>query len=232
MHDLRPCRNKECKAITGSASTAGFNKKQRWNALEMQPIPTNMEAAALDTSSNHEDASSSWDDLYSIDWMPKDFFLKFRQHVEGYQIGLNLELDTSGSNACKSKLVLKPISEDRKWKVLFEPKQADLRLLTKKIPVGPFLSLQVGLGHEFHNHTTGWTWKVTSAYGGDGVSQIRYKTSLPILPGFDFRIGWNAEYVLPDIHGGLGTGEPIIGMNYGRLYGSIERVEAIFTHRG
>lgn len=193
-------------------------------------MPTNMDAGGLETSSNHEDAPSSWDDLYSIEWMPKEFFLKFRQHVEGYQLGANLEFDVSGASACKPKLVFKPVSEDRKWKVLFEPKQADVRLLTKKISIGPFLSLQVGLGHEFHNHTTGWTWKVTSAYGGDGVSQIRYKTSLPVFPGFDVRIGWNAEYVLPDIHGGLGTGEPIIGMNYGRLYGSLERVEAIFTH--
>jgi hypothetical protein len=28
---------------------------------------------------------------------------------------------------------------------------------------------------------------------------------------------------------GLGTGEPIIGLNYGHLYGSLERVEAIIT---
>eukprot|EP00250_Pteridium_aquilinum_P035603 c9708_g1_i1 orf=292-981(-) len=220
----------------GECSTSvvrtGFEKKQRPNAIRMQPIPTNMEARGLDTSNNHEDAPSSWDDLYNIEWMPKEFFLKYRQHVEGYQLGANLEFDMSGANACKPKFVFKPVSEDRKWKVLFEPKQADLRLLTKKISIGPFLSLQVGLGHEFHNHTMGWTWKLTSAYGGDGVSQIRYKTSLPVFPGFDVRIGWNAEYVLPDIHGGLGTGEPIIGMNYGRLYGSIERVEAIFTHTG
>ncbi|KAH7302116.1 hypothetical protein KP509_23G057300 [Ceratopteris richardii] len=201
------------------------------NALQMEPIPmSNTENQDLETSSNHEDAPSSWNDLYSIEWMPKDFLLKFRQHVEGYQIGANLEFDLSGTNACKPKFVIKPLSEDRKWKVLFEPRQADLRLLTKKIPIGPFLSLQVGLGHEFHNHTTGWTWKVTSSYGGDGVSQIRYKTCLPVFPGFDIRIGWNAEYVLPNIHGGLGTGEPIIGMNYGHLYGSIERMEAIITN--
>lgn len=221
----------ECSTFVERGSTERVDKKQRPNALQMQPIPTNMEAGTSETNYSHEDTPSSWEDLYSIEWMPKEFFLKFRQHVEGYQIGANLEFDVSGVNACKPKLVFKPVSEDRKWKVLFDSKQADLRLLTKKISIGPLLSLQVGLGHEFHGHTTGWTWKLTSAYGGDGVSQIRYKTNLPVVPGFDVRIGWNAEYVLPDIHGGLGTGEPIFGMNYGRLYGSLERVEAIFTNR-
>lgn len=181
-------------------------------------------------SVNYEDTPTSWDDLYSIEWTPKDFLLKFRQHVDGYQLGANFEFGVTGMKGCNTKLVLKPLSCDRKWKIVCEPKQADLRLLTSKISIGPFLSLQIGIGHEFRNHTTGWKWKLTSAYGGNGVSQIRHKTILPICPGFDIRVGWNAEYVLPDIHGALGTGEPLIGMNFGHLYGSLERVEAIFTH--
>lgn len=223
-----------CSSAESSSSlprpSARFDHNHRPNVLQLQPRPTNMEAEGFDTGSTYEEAPLLWDDLYSIEWTPKEFFLKLRQHVEGYQIGANLEFDVSGVNACNPKLVFKPVSEDRKWKVVVEPKQADVRLLTKKIPIGPFLSLQVGIGHEFRNHTTGWKWKLTSAYGGNGVSQIRHKTLLPVCPGFDIRVGWNAEYVLPDIHGALGTGEPIIGMNYGHLYGSLERVEAILTH--
>jgi hypothetical protein len=37
--------------------------------------------------------------------------------------------------------------------------------------------------------------------GGDGVSQIRNKSKLNVFPGFDLRLGWKAEYVLPEIHG-------------------------------
>ncbi|KAL2642819.1 hypothetical protein R1flu_010406 [Riccia fluitans] len=60
---------------------------------------------------------------------------------------------------------------------------------------------KVGIGHDWINHTTGWKWKVTTSLGGDRVSQIRHKTLFPICPGIDFRVGWNAEYVLPDLHG-------------------------------
>lgn len=227
--------HRTCNSL-GSSSTVpeacvGSEKKHGSNALQMQCTPTSTDTSVMDSGS-YEDSSLSWDDLYSIDWTPKELFLKFRQNIEGYQVGCNIEFDGTGEKKCNTKLVLKPLSCDQKWKIVCEPKHADLRLLTKKISIGPFLSLQVGIGHEFNSHTTGWKWKLTSAYGGNGVSQIRHKSLLPIFPGFDVRIGWNAEYVLPDIHGALGTGEPIIGMNFGRLYGSIERLEAIFTHAG
>jgi hypothetical protein len=38
------------------------------------------------------DVASSFEDFCSIDWMPKEFFMKFRQHVEGFQLGVNFEV--------------------------------------------------------------------------------------------------------------------------------------------
>ncbi|XP_057857608.2 uncharacterized protein LOC131066782 isoform X2 [Cryptomeria japonica] len=171
------------------------------------------------------DSPSSWEDLYSINLTPKEIFVKLRKQVEGHQLGLNFE-----ENSYNTKLVFKPLTPERKWKFIYEPKIGDVRLLTNKIPIGKFLNLQVGMGYSFHDHSAGWKWKLTTSLGGDGISQIRHKALLPIFPGFDVRIGWNAEYILPDIHGAVGTGEPIIGMNLGRLYTSIDRVEAILTH--
>ncbi|XP_057857610.2 uncharacterized protein LOC131066782 isoform X4 [Cryptomeria japonica] len=154
------------------------------------------------------DSPSSWEDLYSINLTPKEIFVKLRKQVEGHQLGLNFE-----ENSYNTKLVFKPLTPERKWKFIYEPKIGD-----------------VGMGYSFHDHSAGWKWKLTTSLGGDGISQIRHKALLPIFPGFDVRIGWNAEYILPDIHGAVGTGEPIIGMNLGRLYTSIDRVEAILTH--
>lgn len=59
----------------------------------------------------------------------------------------------------------------------------------------------MGLGHDFHKHTTGWKWKVTSSFGETGLPEIRQKTVLPIFPGFDVSVGWNAQYELPDLRG-------------------------------
>lgn len=61
--------------------------------------------------------------------------------------------------------------------------------------------LQVGIGHNFQMHATGWKWKLTTCLGGDGVSRIRNKTSISPFPGMDFRFGWRADYVLPEITG-------------------------------
>lgn len=63
------------------------------------------------------------------------------------------------------------------------------------------LIVQVGIGHSFLHNATGWKWKLSTCLGGDGVSQIKNKTSIGLFPGFDLRIGWRAEYVLPEIHG-------------------------------
>lgn len=63
------------------------------------------------------------------------------------------------------------------------------------------MTMQVGIGHNFHLNATGWKWKLSTCLGGDGISQIRNKTSIGVFPGFDLRIGWRAEYILPEIHG-------------------------------
>ncbi|XWS26598.1 hypothetical protein CRYUN_Cryun26dG0044500 [Craigia yunnanensis] len=134
------------------------------------------------------------------------------------------------TNDFQTKLVLKPLSPERRWKFAYEPIHQDIRLLSKKIPVTKFLNLQVGVGHNFKLNATGWKWKLTTCFGGDGISRIRNKTTLGLVPGLDFRFGWKADYVLPEITGALGTDEPLFNMNSGRLQASLDRVEAIVTH--
>ncbi|XP_077236347.1 OBP3-responsive protein 4 (ORG4) [Tasmannia lanceolata] len=177
---------------------------------------------------NEESASN--EDVYNINLVPSELFLKFRKEMEGFRVGLNLEFYNFQGNEYQAKLVLKPLAADRKWKFMYEPIQGDIRLLSKKIRLNKYLNLQVGIGHNYHHNAIGWKWKLSTCLGGDGVSQIRNKTSIGLFPGFDLRFGWRAEYVLPEIHGAMGTGEPIFNMNCGRLNASLDRVEAIVTH--
>eukprot|EP00249_Psilotum_nudum_P009045 c21672_g1_i1 orf=784-1104(-) len=100
-------------------------------------MSTSREPLGIMNATTSEDDISSWEDLYSIEWIPKEVFIKFRQQVEGYQLGVNFEV-----NGCNTKLVFKPLTSDRKWKIIYEPKYADVRVLTKKIPIGPFLNFQ------------------------------------------------------------------------------------------
>ncbi|OVA06827.1 hypothetical protein BVC80_1421g13 [Macleaya cordata] len=183
----------------------------------------------MESVSNSEEPAS-WDELYNINLVPSELFLKFRKEIEGVRVGLNLEFYNAPSNEYQAKLVLKPLSPDRRWKFMYEPLHHDVRLLSKKIPLTKYLNLQVGVGHSFQLHATGWKWKLSTSLGGDGVSQIRNKTSLGLFPGFVLRFGWKAEYVLPEIHGAVGTGEPMFNMNSGKLQASLDRVEAILTH--
>ncbi|KAI3754152.1 hypothetical protein L1987_53930 [Smallanthus sonchifolius] len=172
----------------------------------------------------------SWDELYNIDLMPSELFLKFREEIQGFRVGLNLEFYNAPINECQGKLVLKPLSHDRRWKFIYEPLHHDVRLVSKKIPITKFLNLQVGIGHSFELHATGWKWKLTSCLGGDGVSRIRNKTSLGVCPGVDLRFGWRADYILPEFTGAVGTGEALFNMNSGRLEASLDRIETILTH--
>ncbi|KAK1437615.1 hypothetical protein QVD17_03409 [Tagetes erecta] len=55
-----------------------------------------------------------WDELYSIDLMPSELFLKFREQLQGFRVALNLEFYNSPMNDCQGKLVLKPLSDDRR----------------------------------------------------------------------------------------------------------------------
>lgn len=176
------------------------------------------------------DEAASWDERYKFNLMPSELFLKFRKQIQGFRVGVNFEFYNAPMNEYQAKLVLKPLSYDRKWKFIYEPLHHDVRLLSKKIPITSFLNLQVGVGHSFQLHATGWKWKITTCLGGDGVSRIRNKTSLGLFPGFDFRFGWRADYVLPEITGAVGTGEPLFNMNSGRLEASLDRIEAILTH--
>ncbi|KAK6248780.1 hypothetical protein QUC31_020345 [Theobroma cacao] len=161
---------------------------------------------------------TSWDELYNINLMPSELFLKFRKEIQGFRVGVNLEVVViydllsiyilvllqfynAPINDFQTKLVLKPLSPERRWKFAYEPIHQDVRLLSKKIPVTKFLNLQVGIGHNFKLNATGWKWKLTTCLGGDGVSRIRNKTTLGLVPGLDFRFGWRADYVLPEITG-------------------------------
>ncbi|KAL8137408.1 hypothetical protein V2J09_003409 [Rumex salicifolius] len=174
--------------------------------------------------------SASWDEKYNIDLVPTELFFKFRKQFEGLRVGVNLELYNAPVNDLQAKLVLKPMSPERKWKFECEPLRQDVRILSKKIPLTKFLNLQVGVGHSFSLHATGWKWKLTTCFGGDGISRIRNKTKLELCPGVDLRFGWRADYVLPELTGSLGTEEPLFNMNSGSLQASLDRVEAIFTH--
>ncbi|KAK6944745.1 hypothetical protein RJ641_025847, partial [Dillenia turbinata] len=176
---------------------------------------------------NEEGASG--DELYSVNLVPSELFLKFRKGIQGYRVGVNLEFYNAPTNDYQMKLVLKPLSPERNWKFIYEPLHHDVRILSKKIPLTKFLNLQVGVGHSFQLHATSWKWKLTTCLGGDGVSRVRNKTTLGLVPGFDLRFGWRADYVLPELMGTLGTGEPMFNMNSGRLQASLDRVEAIVT---
>ncbi|KAL0742389.1 hypothetical protein Bca4012_083902 [Brassica carinata] len=180
--------------------------------------------------SSRPEEPQSWDELYKINLMPSELFLKFRKELQGLRVGVNLELYNEPTNDYHAKLVLKPLSPERKWKFIYEPLHQEVRVLSKKIPLTRFLNLQVGVGHNFQMNAMGWKWKLTSCLGGDGVSRIRNKTTLGLTPGVDLRFGWRADFVLPEVTGALGTEEPLFNMSSGRLEASLDRVEAILTH--
>ncbi|KAJ4848794.1 hypothetical protein Tsubulata_047279 [Turnera subulata] len=154
----------------------------------------------MEPASNGEEPTS-WDELYNINLMPSELFFKFRKEIEGLRVGVNLEFYNAPVNEFQAKLVLKPLAPERMWKFIYEPTHQDVRILSKKIPVTRFLNLQVGVGHNFQLHATGWKWKLTTCLGGDGISRVRNKTTLGLFPGMDLRFGWRADYVLPEITG-------------------------------
>ncbi|XP_024395244.1 uncharacterized protein [Physcomitrium patens] len=179
-------------------------------------------------------------EFYNIEVMPKTFIIKFRQRVQGVQLGANFEFDgmqvdrmklnNFSPDDCHTKLVLKPSSETAYWKVICEPKEKDLRILTKKIPLGSLFNFQFGIGHDFFRNSTGWKWKVTSAFGLPGVPEVCQKTKVPIFPGLDVNVDWNTQYEFPELQGSSGTGEPSVKANFGRLHVDIERLAVVYTH--
>lgn len=46
----------------------------------------------MDSGSNREEEPTSWDELYNINLMPSELFLKFRKEVQGIRVGLNMEV--------------------------------------------------------------------------------------------------------------------------------------------
>nr|AFK36317.1 unknown [Lotus japonicus] len=95
----------------------------------------------MEPVSNGEEPAS-WDELYNINLMPSELFLKFRKEVQGIRVGLNMEFYNAPSNEYQAKLVLKPLTPEWKWKLIYEPIHHDVRILSKKIPVTRFLNLQ------------------------------------------------------------------------------------------
>ncbi|KAL6537745.1 hypothetical protein OROHE_012372 [Orobanche hederae] len=45
----------------------------------------------MDGTSNGEEGTS-WEELYNINLMPSEIFLKFRKEIQGLRVGVNLEL--------------------------------------------------------------------------------------------------------------------------------------------
>nr|KYP57838.1 hypothetical protein KK1_004119 [Cajanus cajan] len=181
----------------------------------------------MDSVPNGEEPTS-WDELYNINLMPSELFLKFRKEVQGIRVGLNMEFYNAPINEYQAKLVLKPLTPEWKWKIIYEPLHHDVRVLSKKIPITKFLNLQdtifkcmllVGNGSSPH------VWAET-VYPG---SEIRHQLAcFPVLIyGLD---GGQTMYFLKLLGKALGTDEPMFNMHSGRLQASLDRVEAILTH--
>lgn len=45
----------------------------------------------MDTGTSGEEPKS-WDELYNINLIPSELFLKFRKEIEGFRVGLNMEV--------------------------------------------------------------------------------------------------------------------------------------------
>lgn len=45
----------------------------------------------MDSGSNGEEPTS-WEELYNINLMPSELFLKFRKEIQGMRLGVNLEV--------------------------------------------------------------------------------------------------------------------------------------------
>lgn len=45
----------------------------------------------MDSGSNGEEPTS-WDELYTVNLMPSELFLKFRKEIQGLRVGVNLEV--------------------------------------------------------------------------------------------------------------------------------------------
>lgn len=46
----------------------------------------------MDSGSNNVEEGKSWDELYTLDLMPSELFLKFRKEIQGFRFGVNMEV--------------------------------------------------------------------------------------------------------------------------------------------
>ncbi|KAG5569576.1 hypothetical protein H5410_059342 [Solanum commersonii] len=177
----------------------------------------------------------SWDELYNVNLMPSEIFLKFRKEIEGYRVGVNLEFYNAPYNEYLAKLVLKPLAPERRWKFIYEPLHHEVRLLSKKIPVTKFLNLQVEL-FQLLPYTVLFPFlisiKVIGQLVGNGSSRLVSAEMVSPASGIkhllDYVLVWISVLDGKQIMA-LGTGEPLFNMNSGRLQASLDRVEAIFS---
>jgi len=44
------------------------------------------------TNTNLQEEPASWDELYNINLMPSELFLKFRKEIQGVRVALNMEV--------------------------------------------------------------------------------------------------------------------------------------------
>lgn len=51
-----------------------------------------MEAGSNPSSNSNGEEPTSWEELYNINLMPSELFFKFRKEIEGFRVGVNLEV--------------------------------------------------------------------------------------------------------------------------------------------
>ncbi|PWA78548.1 hypothetical protein CTI12_AA214030 [Artemisia annua] len=51
------------------------------------------------SGSDRGEEAKTWDEMYSIDLMPSELFLKFREQIHGHRLGLNLEVTVIGAGS-------------------------------------------------------------------------------------------------------------------------------------
>lgn len=51
-----------------------------------------MDSNSKSNSNVEEEPATSWDELYNINLMPSELFLKFRKEIQGVRVALNMEV--------------------------------------------------------------------------------------------------------------------------------------------
>lgn len=77
-------------------SSQGLQQAQQPTQIK-QPTQTFVSAPSVNSGPETDPPQegghvSSFSDFYSIDWTPKEFYVKFRQQLNGYQVAANFEV--------------------------------------------------------------------------------------------------------------------------------------------